>query len=142
MFGKSLFLGAAILTLSLGPALAEVKITAEKAVAIMTVKDMLKAGGQKLTAKEVMAELVNKPLVDALGTWTWNILPDGTQKSAAADKTWTDVGKWGMKGDQYCRKSAKAATFKCSDVYRIGDFYKFTDAKDKFPDWAARRAKK
>jgi hypothetical protein len=92
-----------------------------------TATEIMALGATKLSAAQFREYVVDKTLDE--GGWTWVISSDGTNSSAADDKSWTEgPSPWWMKGNQYCIETDGKDN--CRDVYMIGTYLRFGQGED------------
>jgi hypothetical protein len=98
--------------------------------------DLLDMGAQQLSGEEITVALAGKTFVEPNQGWTWQIDADGHQQAQAKDGSWADPpgGTWKVKDGQFCRKTADIKE-RCSDVYRIGPFYRMTAPDGSLATW-------
>ena len=112
--------------------------TAQSFAAAATVADLKALGATKLDAAGITQEVAGQNFEEVGGRWIWNILADGSQNSAATDGSWSeDRVRWTITSDQYCR-AAPGNMPKCSDVYQLGDLFRWTE-DDGLAEWSVIR---
>ena len=110
------------------------EVSEEAVRSAATVSDISALGGAKLSQAEFLKRVVGRKLDE--GSWTWTIRKDGSAHSEADDKSWSDDGPWSFKDGKYCRKVEKRE--KCSEVWAVGSYLRFTDKGEKLAGWTVR----
>ena len=101
-----------------------------------SVDEVMGLGGVRLTEEGLVAAFAGKTMVEPNEAWTWDIRADNTHHARADNGEWADApgGQWQIVNDQFCRENEDLA-LRCSDVYQIGKFYRFTEADGSLALW-------
>lgn len=101
-----------------------------------SVDEVIALGGVRLTEAEIVDAFAGQDLIEPNEAWTWTINEDYTHHAADDNGEWADApgGIWQIVNDQFCRENEELA-LKCSDVYQIGKFYRFTETDGSLAVW-------
>ena len=112
-----------------------VEVNRADVIAASSALDLEDLGGFALTGEEIEANLSGTRLVEEDQFWSWDIRSDGTHGAQADNLEWADVpGQWQIASGQFCRENEDLA-LKCSDVYKIGPYYRFTEPDGSLAPW-------
>lgn len=78
---------------------------------------------QKLSGEEILSALAGKKLEYGSGVWQVFEASMTTQYFSGGPS----VGRWAVRGDQYCSTWPPADLWACYDVWRNGDAIRFVD---------------
>ena len=111
-------------------------VSRQKVSGAVSKYDLVDMGAQQLSGEEITVALSGKTFVEPNEGWIWEISTDGKQQARAKDGSWADDpdGTWEVSDGQFCRKNADIKT-RCSDVYRIGPYYRMTEADGSLAVW-------
>ena len=115
-------------------------VSADAARAATTTYEAVALGAVHLDEAAFRAELVDVTLVG--DGWTWVIRSNGTHQSFDNDKSTTyPVGTWRFANGDYCRENGEGGPERCSEVYKIGPVYRFSDpdADGMLSGWSVTR---
>ena len=106
-----------------------------------SVDEVIALGGVRLTEIDLIDALSGQVMVEPNEAWTWEINADNTHHAYADNGEWADApgGQWQIVNDQFCRENEDLA-LKCSDVYQIGPFYRFTETDGSLALWTVTRS--
>lgn len=110
------------------------------AFAVTSTTELIALGAIRLEDDALTQELSGATLFEPEQGWTWEIREDGTQSASADDGSWEDSpGTWEISNGQFCREN-EDITRRCSEVYRLGDYYRFTLPDGALANWTVARA--
>lgn len=138
------FLGLCAVTLVSGCVLDELgvgpgRVSPDAVYAAQSVDELIALGAMRLNDDGIRADLSGKQMVEPNEAWTWDINADGTHHAYDNGGEWADApgGQWQVVAGQFCRENEDLA-LKCSDVYRVGPFYRFTEDDGSLALWTVR----
>ena len=101
-----------------------------------SVDEVLALGGVLLTEEDIINAFAGQSMVEPNEAWTWDINEDNTHHARADDGEWADApgGQWQIVDNQFCREN-EDLPLKCSDVYQIGKYYRFTETDGSLALW-------
>ncbi|MEM8631764.1 MAG: hypothetical protein AAGF74_11035 [Pseudomonadota bacterium] len=97
--------------------------------------ELVSLGAVRLEDQAIIAQLSGITLVEPEQGWTWHIRADGTQAAQADDGTWADSnGSWEVADGKFCRQNEDIEQ-RCSEVYQLGQYYRFTLPDGSLDNW-------
>ena len=104
--------------------------------AASTPQELVDMGAVRLDEAGIMADMSGRTFVEPNQAWVWQINADGTQGARAGDGEWEDGpgGRWQVVDNKFCRENDDLA-LKCSDIYKIGPYYRFTEPDGNLALW-------
>lgn len=105
-----------------------------------SVDKVVALGGVLMREDELRAAFVGQKLVEPNEAWTWEINEDGTQTAYDNAGDWADApgGQWQIVNHRFCRENDEVP-LRCSDVYQVGRYYRFTEEDGTLSLWTVTR---
>ena len=101
-----------------------------------SVDEIVALGGIAMTDEMMLSAFSGQNMIEPNEAWTWEIREDGTQTAYDDNGVWADApgGQWQVVNNQFCREN-EDLPLKCSDVYQIGRYYRFTETDGSLALW-------
>lgn len=101
-----------------------------------TTLELADLGAVRLDSIALASTFSGGTFVEPNEDWIWEINADGTHHARAGDNSWADApgGQWDIADDTFCRENEDLER-KCSEVWQIGPYYRFTEPDGQLAVW-------